>query len=127
MLKTIMRIFSYLYHLVLVLFLLAVGAIAMFSANKTLQMPVLPWRDPELTYWLFFGSLVGLISLALAVTGKFRLLFRLWTVAVLGLMVYGFFVSGYYLGDFFRYAVLLTLGALIAALGSWTRIKRKRA
>ena len=127
MLKTIMRIFSYFYHLVLGLFLFAIGAIAMFTANKTLQMPVLPWTDPELTYWLFFGSLAGLISLVLAVTGKFRLLFRLWTVVVLGLMVHGFFVSGYYLGDFFLNAVLMTLGALIAVLGSWTRVRPKRA
>lgn len=127
MLSTIMRIFSYLYHLVLGLVLLAIGAIALFSTDETLQMPVLPWRDPALTYWLFFGSLAGLISLALAITGKFRLLFRLWTVAVFGLMVYGFFISGYHLGRTAINALLLTLGALVAMIGSWTRIKRKRA
>jgi len=127
MLKTIMRIFSYLYHLVLGLVLLAIGAIALFSSDETLQMPVLPWRDPALTYWLFFGSLAGLISLALAATGKIRLLFRLWTVAVFGLMVYGFFLSSYHLGRTATNALLLTLGALIAMIGSWTRIKRRRA
>lgn len=127
MLSTIMRIFSYVYHLALGLILLVIGAIALFSSQETLQMPVLPWRDPELTYWLFFGSLAGLASLALAITGKFRLLFRLWTVAVFGLMVYGFFISSYHLGRTATNAMLLTLGALIAMIGSWTRVKRKRA
>lgn len=125
MLKTIMRIFSYLYHLILGLFLLAIGSIALFSSNKTLRMDMLPWEDPALTYWVFFGSLVGLVSLVLAIKGKVRLLFRLWTVVVFALMAYGFFISKFHLGDFFVTALLLTLGALVAVLGSWTRVPKR--
>ena len=125
MLKTIMRIFSYLYHLILGLFLLAVGGIALLGSAKTLRLEMLPWEEPALTYWVFFGSLVGLLSLILAVTGRLRLLFRLWTVVVFGLMVHGFFVTKYYLGEFFLTAVLLTVGALVAVFGSWTKVPKR--
>lgn len=127
MLKTIVRIFSYLFHLILGLFLLIVGAFGLLGSNKTLRMPVLPWDDPALTYWVFFGSLAGLVCLVLAVTGKLRLPFRLWTIVVFLLVVRGFFLSGYYLGDFFLNAVLLTLGAMLAVYGSWTSTRRKHA
>lgn len=127
MFKTIMRIFSYLYHLILGLFLLAVGAIAMFSSNLTLKLDMLPWEDPGLTYLIFFGSLAGLLSLALALRGALRLPFRIWTVVVFALMIYGFFMTqyGFTGNDHFRNILLLTLGALIAVIGSWTAAPKK--
>ncbi|MCP5112208.1 MAG: hypothetical protein GY953_15375 [bacterium] len=125
MLKTIMRIFSYLYHLILGLFLLAIGTLAMFGGQTTLRLDVLPWEDPALTYWVFFGSLGGLVFLALALKGTVRLFFRLWTVVVFALMAYGFFLTKYHLGDFFLTALLLTLGALVAVAGSWTKVPQR--
>ncbi len=124
-LKTIMRIFSYLYHLILGLFLLAIGTLAMFGGQTTLRLDVLPWEDPALTYWVFFGSLGGLVFLALALKGTVRLFFRLWTVVVFALMAYGFFLTKYHLGDFFLTALLLTLGALVAVAGSWTKVPQR--
>ena len=127
MLKTILRFYSYLYHLILGLFLFIIGAFGLLGSNKTLQMPLLPWDDPTLTYVVFFGSLAGLISLVLAVTGKLRLPFRLWTIVVFVLMFRGYFLTGYYLGGVLLNAVLLTLGALLAVYGSWTGARRKHA
>ncbi len=124
-----MRIFSYLYHLVLGLFLFLIGGLALFGSGTTLSLEMLPWEEPTLTYLVFLGGLLALISLILAVTGKFRLLFRLWTVIVFALMVYSYFFSGYgfrFDGEFSR-ALLLTLGALIALLGSMTSPRRRRA
>ena len=120
MFKAIMRIFSYLYHLVLGLFLLAVGAIAFLGQSVTLKLDMLPWSDPALTQWVFWGSLAGLISLVLAVTGKFRWAFRAWALVVLGFMAYGFFLSRYAFtgADHFRDALLLTFGAILAVIGS---------
>lgn len=127
MFKTLMRIFSYCYHFAIGLFLLAVGGIALLDKNITLSLDMLPWEDPILTYIIFLGSLVGLFSLALAVTGKTRILFRLWTVAVFVLMVYGYFFTrfGFTGSDHFRNVILLTLGAFIAMIGSWTRVSKR--
>jgi hypothetical protein len=122
-----MRIFSYLYHLVLGLFLFVVGSIALFGSNLTLQMDMLPWEDPTLTYLLFAGSILGLASLFLAVRGKTRILFRVWTVVVFGFMAYGYFFTtlGFHSPDHFRNALLLTLGALVAVIGSWAKTVRR--
>jgi hypothetical protein len=88
---------------------------------------MLPWEDPKLTHLLFWGSLVGLLSLVLAVRGKIRFLFSLWATAVFVVLVYGFFFTRYSFGSpgSFRNASLLTLGALLAALGSWSRPARR--
>jgi len=127
MFKVIMRIYSYLYHLGLGLFLLAVGTIAMFGSNVTLDVDVLPWEDPDLTYVIFFGSLIGLLSLFLAVRGKTRILFRLWNLIVFGVLVYGYFFTKYTFidADHLRDVALLTLGALLALWGSWTKVPKK--
>ncbi len=129
MLKKLARLYSYCYHFVLALFLLAVGAIALFSSRVTLSLDMLPWwEEPTLTYVVLLAGLAGLFTLALAVTGKTQILFRLWTVAVFGVIFYGYFVTrfGFHSPDHFFNAVLLTLGALLAMIGSWTRV-RKRA
>jgi hypothetical protein len=122
-----MRIFGYIYHLILGLFLLAIASIAGFGSNISLKLNMLPWEGSTLTYALFIGSLIGLVSLFLAVRGKLRLLFRLWTVVVFGLMAYGYFFTkyGFETPDHFRNALLLTLGALVAAVGSWTKVQKK--
>jgi hypothetical protein len=127
MFRAIMRVYSYLYHFLLCLFLAGVGAIALFSRSNRLNLPMLPWEEPTLTYWLFFGGLAGLLSLYLAYKGTLRLPFRLWTVVVLAMMIYGFFVSRHSFrdaGEFFN-ALLLTLGALAAVAGSWLRVPRR--
>ena len=127
MFRPIMRIFGYIYHLILGLFLLAIASIAGFGSNISLKLEMLPWEGSTLTYVLFIGSLIGLVSLALAVRGKLRLLFRAWTVIVFGLMAYGYFITsyGFTSPDGFRNALLLTLGALIASAGSWTKVAKK--
>lgn len=121
-----MRIFSYLFHGLLTLFLLAVSVVALSSGQK-LQLSMLPWQGPALTYWLLFGGLLGLISVILAVRRKLRPLFFLWSLAVLLLMVQGFFFSRYYFTgppEFHR-ALYLTGGALIAVFGAWFQLRRE--
>ena len=57
--KAILRIFSYLYHLVLGLFLLIISSLTLFSKGHILRLEMLPWDDPVLSYIVFFGTLVG--------------------------------------------------------------------
>lgn len=127
MLKGLLRIFSYLYHLLFGLFLLIVGSISLFSSNLTLKLEMLPWEDPKLTYLLFWGSLAGLLSLLLAVRGRLRWLFSFWATLVFVMMAYGFFFTRYSFGSLgsFGNAVLLTFVALLAAIGSWIRPARR--
>ena len=129
MARVLVRVFSYLYHLVLGLFLLGVGGLALFSGNLTLRLEMLPWEEPALSYLAFFGALAGLMSLALAVKGKTGLLFRLWALVIFVLMAYGYFFTryGFHSSGHFLNTVLLTLGALVAVLGSWTKAPRRAA
>ena len=126
MLKVILRIFSYLYHLLLCLFLIAVGGIGLVSSNTILTLNMLPWEDPALTYWLFFGALAGLLSLVLAIMGRLRFLFFLWALAVFVLMVRGFFLTSYSFQGPWHFAtmLLLTFGALLAVAGAATGGRR---
>jgi hypothetical protein len=124
-LRALMRAFSYLFHLLLALFLLGISLVA-WSSGQTLQLEMLPWQGPALTYWLLGAALVGLTLVILAVFRKWRPLFFLWSLAVLVLMARGFFLSHYYFAgpSEFHGALYLTAGALIAALGAWFQVRR---
>ena len=123
--RDIMRIFSYVYHGVLALFLLAVSAMALAGGSYSLNLEMLPWEGRTLVYWLFFGALFGLVSIYLAIKGTLRLLFFIWSLAVLLLVVQGYFLSGYYFepGEF-KSAAWLVIGATLAMAGAWFQLRR---
>ena len=125
----ILRVYSYLYHLVLCLFLLGLSIVAM-SSTTILKMPMLPWSGSELLSWLLCGSILGLVSIALAVTGIFRFLFPLWALAVLVLMVAGLPAQAVHVRRA-RPTSIITLwligGALVAFLASLTLLGFRRS
>jgi hypothetical protein len=114
-LMTLVRIFSYLFHLVLTLFLLAAAALAMASPTVFLRLDMLPWTGSALVEWVFFGSLFGLLSVVLAVAGKLRGLFLLWALAVPALLVKGYIFSGYHFTPGGARLGVCLLGASLAA------------
>src|ERR1017187_9001658 len=109
-----MRVFSYVFHGLLTLFLLAISVVA-WSSGQPLQLEMLPWQGQTLTYWLLCAALVGLASVILAICRRWRTLFFLWSLAVLATIARGFFFSHYYFAGLpeFRGALYLTAGALI--------------
>jgi hypothetical protein len=122
----LMRVFSYLFHGLLTLFLLGLSIVAL-SSGQTLQLEMLPWQGRPLTWWLFAAALAGLASVILAICRKWRPLFFLWSLVVLGMMARGFFFSHYYFAgppEFHR-ALYLTAGALIAVFGAWFQARRE--
>jgi hypothetical protein len=123
----ILRVYSYLYHLVLCLFLIGISVVAMTSSN-VLSLPMLPWKGADLTTWLFWGSLAGLLSIVLAVTGIFRFLFPIWAAAVLFYMVRGYLVLPYtFSGKTDFYSTLWMIGgAFLAFLASLTLLRAGR-
>ena len=115
----LLRLYAYLYHLLLALFLLGIG-LAALANSKELNLGMLPWEGAKLTWGVLVLGLVGLVCVLLAVAGFMRWLFALWALLVLGLMIRGFFLTPYTFSgsDQFWGAVWLTVGAFGAFLGS---------
>jgi hypothetical protein len=119
-----MRYFGLLFHLLLVLFLIAVSGLALASGTPSLNLKMLPWTGATLTYVLFFGALGGLLIVLLAMRGTLRVLFLLWSLLVAVLLVKGYIFSGYkfHAGEF-KTAIYLIVASLIAVLGAWFQFR----
>jgi uncharacterized membrane protein len=121
-----MSFLSYVFHGLLCLLLLAMSGLAMAAGAQTLQLGMLPWTGSTLLYVLFFGALLGLATLILAIKGRLRLLFFVWSLAVTVLLLKGYIFSGYrFVPGEFRTASYLIVGSIIALAGSWVQIGRK--
>ena len=125
MIGALLRIYSYLYHTALALLLVGMSLVAVASRSHSLQLGMLPWKGRELTYWLLGVGLAGLLSVFLALIGKLRFLFLLYAIGIFAMMLRGYFlgVYGFSGKDEFRFAVLLTAGALLAVFGAWSRFR----
>lgn len=125
-LSWLLRIFSYLFAISLSVFTLALAAVAAASGHP-LTLGFLPWKGARLTYWLFGLALIGLISVYLALRGRLRGLFFLWSLAVAGLLIWGFFLTPYSFtpGFPFKSAAWLSGAAFFAMIGAWPRGKRR--
>lgn len=119
--EKIMRMFSYLFHSLLALFLLAVAAVAWFSGPSTLKIGVLPFEGPNSSYWLVGCGLVGIASVYLAAKRILPVVFLVWSLAVFVMLVRGYFLSRYsFDSGGMSTALLLVAGSAIAALAAWT-------
>jgi len=125
--RTLLRLFSYLFHGLLALFLLAVSGFALASGTPSLELGMLPWTGLLLVRVVFGAALAGLIAVVLALAGKWRFLFLLWSLAVVVLLIRGYFFTGYHFqpGGFSR-ASLLTIGSLVALAGAWFQMFRRK-
>ena len=128
MIGAFVRFYSYLYHLLLALFLFGLSLVAIASSSHTLNLGMLPWKGSALSCWLFGAGLLGVLSVMLALAGKLRFLFLLYALAVFGMMLRGYFAGAYAFSgkDEFRMAVWLTAGALLAVFGAWSQFRKKR-
>ena len=119
-LLALMRYFSYVFHGLLALFLLAISGLSLVT-GENLHLGMLPWTGATLIYVVFFASLYGLIAVALAVRGWWPALFFLWSLAVLVLLVKGYVFSGYHFspGEPSK-AAYLTVASALAVIGAWS-------
>jgi len=119
-LKALLRYFSYLFHGLLTLSLLAISGLTLVT-GENLHLGVLPWTGATLSRVVFLASLYGFISLALAIKGWWPALYFLWSLAVLVLLVKGYVFSGYHFGPGEPLkAACLTLASAIAVAGAWS-------
>ena len=124
--KAIVRFLSYLFHTLLALFLFGVSGLALASGAKSLHVDMLPWTGSTLIYILFFGSLFGLLTVLLALKGKLRALFFLWSLTVTVLLVKGYFLSSYrFAAGEFRTVLYLVAASILALFGAWFQMWRK--
>lgn len=128
-LGAVLRVYSYLYHFLLSLFLFLISIVVLIGGKNDLQLPMLPWEGASLVHWVLGLGLTGLLVTLLAVTGFFRFAFPFWCLFVVILMARGFFLSSFYYSggsDQFRGAVWLFIGAAGAFLSSLMLFKPKR-
>ena len=118
--KALVRLFSYFFHGLLALFFLGVSIVALAS-HQPLHLDIFPWHGQALTYWLLFGSIAGLVLVLLAMRRTAIGLYFLWSLAVLVIIVRGFFFSSHHFAGprSFHYALYWTAAAVIAAFGAW--------
>ncbi len=125
--KTLLRLFSYLFHGLLALFLIAVSGLALASGTPSLELGMLPWTGMTLAWVVLGGSVVGLVIVVLALASKWRLLFFLWSLAVVFLLIRGYIFSGYHFQPgSVSTAVLLTAASLLALAGACFQLFRRR-
>jgi len=127
MAEAVMRVYSYLFHLLISLCFLVLGAVAVTSGYHTLQLDLFPWSGRVLTYWLLGLGFAGLAAVYLAFKGVFRILFLVWTVVVVFGLIRGFFFTPYYFGSAgsFWLGVLFLLGAAATVFGAYSRFRQK--
>ena len=124
----LLRIFAYLFHLLLGLFLIALGIAGWAHLPNNLTLDMLPWKGHTLTWVVLSLGIVAILCVLLAIAGFLRWLLPLWALFAFVMMFRGFYLSGYAFPDRgqFHNALWLTCGALIALLGSLTVLGRKR-
>jgi hypothetical protein len=98
----------------------------MAAGAQTLQLGMFPWTGSTLLYTLFFGALLGLVTVILAIKGMLRPLFFVWSLVVTLVLLKGYIFSGYrFSPGEFRTAMYLIVGSVVALIGSWVQMGRK--
>jgi len=120
--RFIMSAFSYLFEGLLALFLAAIAGVALVSGSS-LHLDMLPWTGSTLNFVLLLGGLLGLALALLAILGKLRPLFFVWTLAVLVFMIRGYIFNGYHFDPATaKTAGYLMLGGLLGLVGGWMQM-----
>jgi hypothetical protein len=124
---TVLRVYSFVFHLTLASFLLGVAAIA-YHSGAPLGLTMLPFADSYALRDTTLFGIFGVICTLLALTRRFKLVFVVWTALVLYSMR-SFFSGPYSLSgtaDITK-AAWLTFGAVAAFFGAcWGFRMRKR-
>ena len=127
MFAAIVRYYSYIFHGLLALFLIAVSGMALAVSPGALHLDMLPWTGSTLTYVVFFGGLFGIVTVVLAFLQKLPALFFVWSLVVAILLIKGYVFSCYgFDPGGFSIAVELTVGSLIAIAGPWFQMRSSK-
>jgi hypothetical protein len=121
--KALVRYFSFVFHGLLAVILIAVSGVALAS-GQALSLDMLPWTGSTLIYMVFFGALFGLATVVLAFRRKLSALFFVWTLIVAVLMLKGYIFGGYYFEPGALGLVLFEVAAsLLSIAGAWFQMR----
>jgi hypothetical protein len=124
--KALLSFLSYVFHGLLCLMLLVMSGLAIIAGAETLQLGMLPWTGPTLLYTVFFGALLGLVTVILAIKGTWRPLFFVWSLVVMVLLLKGYIFSGYrFIPGEYHTAMYLIVGSARGLMGGWVQMGRK--
>jgi hypothetical protein len=115
----LLKFYAYLFHLALCAFLIGV-AILSRTSHQPLHLEMVPFAQDRMISRISMLSLVGFICIFLALVRIFEFVFPLWSLAVVVLLVWGFFFSSYAFNGVggLEWALLLILAAIFALYGS---------
>jgi len=125
----IMRAYSYLFHFLLALFLIALALVTWSGGVHNLKLRMLPWEGATLTYSVLVMGLAGVAATILAYKGILRPVFFIWSLFVLAMMIKGYIFSAYIFAgaaEWFRVLAFI-LAAAVAAAGAWSAWKEQPA
>ena len=120
----LLRFYSYVFHLAVSGFLLALGIVSA-ATSTDLHLDAIGLPPEKALAGVFILGIVGLLCTVLAFTGMLRILFPIWAALVVWLMIKGFFLSSATFAGpaSFRWAILLTLGAVAAFFGALSTVR----
>lgn len=123
-LALLLRVYSFVFHLTLSVFLLGVAGIAYRWHDSIVSLP-LPFADDVVLRDITLLGLFGLILTLLALTRRFKILFVLWTAVLFYVMIKSFFLGPFSVSGTaqIRGAAWLTFGALGALFGALWALK----
>jgi len=115
----LLKFYAYLFHLALSTFLIGIAILARVS-HQPLHLEMVPFDQQEMISRVSLLSLIGFVCIFLALVRIFEFVFPLWSLAVVVLMVWGFFFTSYSFNGMggLEWALLLILGAICALYGS---------
>lgn len=129
-LAILLRYFSIAFSLVFGLFMTGVSSVLLLSGGTNFRFEMLPfWKGNAALYWLLGLGLFGIISAVLAFLKKVKPLLVLFTLALAGLLLYGFFFNvGYRFSGAAEAKSLawLAFGAVGAFFGSLMQFEKAR-
>lgn len=126
-LAVVLRVYSFVFHLTLSVFLLGVAFLA-WRAHQPLSLGMLPFDEEYLVRDTAIFGAIGVVCTLTAFTKWFKLVFVIWALVVLYLMVKGFFIGSYSFHgtDEIKGAAWLTFGAVGAFFGAAWGLKNPR-
>jgi hypothetical protein len=123
----VLRVYSFVFHLTLSVFLLGVAVIA-YRANEPRNLGMLPFDEDYLVRDTALLGVIGVICTMLAITRYFKFIFVIWSLVIVYLMVREFFIGPYAFHGMHdvRGAAWLTFGAVGAFFGAAWGMKMRR-
>jgi Na+/glutamate symporter len=115
----LLKFYAYVYHLALSTFLIVIAILAKVS-HQPLHLEMVPFNQERMISRVSLLSLLGFACVFLALVRIFEFVFPLWSIAVVVLMVWGFFFTPYAFRGIggLEWALLLIVGAVAAFFGS---------